>query len=241
MIDIQHVHKSFGKLQVLRNIDLEIFDSGIYAILGPNGSGKTTLLKSMLGMVLPEQGTIRIQGKDVRRNWKYRDQISYLPQIARFPENLSLKELIDLLKRIRPGATRDTDLIEYFSLEKELGKKLGKLSGGNRQKANIVLSFMYECPLIIMDEPTAGLDPLSRIRLKEWINREKERGAIILFTTHIMELVDEVADRIIYLLDGEIYFNGTVNELNERYFGENVERSIAHILSQKKPEYAFSV
>ena len=95
MINVCDLHKKFGKNQVLQGIDLEIEQGGIFAILGPNGSGKTTLIKSILGMVIPNSGTIEIEGKPIKNDWKYRHKIDYLPQIANFPANLTVEELIE--------------------------------------------------------------------------------------------------------------------------------------------------
>ncbi|HRF39493.1 MAG TPA: ATP-binding cassette domain-containing protein, partial [Saprospiraceae bacterium] len=115
MIEIRNLHKSYGKLEVLQGIDLGFEQKGrIAAILGPNGSGKTTLIKSILGMVLPDKGEIRVDGQAIRQQWAYRERISYLPQIARFPENLSVRELIAMIKDLRGGHAEDELLIRLF-------------------------------------------------------------------------------------------------------------------------------
>ncbi len=233
MVEIKNLHKSFGKVNVLQGIDLAIDEPGIIAILGPNGSGKTTLIKSILGMVIPQKGDILIDGKHILGEWNYRNEISYMPQIANFPQNLRVQELINMIKNLRAETTLDQALIQQFGLEPFLDKKLGNLSGGTRQKVNIVLTFMFDSPLIILDEPTTGLDPVALIYLKELIRREKERGKTILVTTHIMNLVEEIADKVVFLLDGNIYFNGTVAALEEQTGQSDLERAIAEILRNK--------
>lgn len=237
MIQITGLFKKFGKNEVLKGIDLDLPDGGIFAILGPNGSGKTTLIKSILGMVLPDKGTIQISGKDIRGQWAYRDQLDYLPQIARFPENLTVRELLDMIKDLRKRTTRETTLIERFGLEPFLHEKLGNLSGGTRQKVNIVLAFMYDNPLLILDEPTVGLDPVSLIKLKELILAEKSRGKTILITTHIMSLVEDLADEIVFLLEGKIHFQGSPDQLRKQVGEPGLERAIARLLD---PEVRFS-
>jgi len=232
MIQITNLHKSYAQLEVLKGINLSIEQNGIIAILGPNGSGKTTLIKSILGMVIPQQGDILFDGKSVLNRWLYRDKISYLPQIAHFPQNLKVSELIGMIKNLRPQKTRESQLIEIFGLNIFLNNKLATLSGGTRQKVNIVLAFMFESPLIILDEPTVGLDPLALIALKTIIKDEQKKGRLILFTTHIMKLVEEIADRVIFLLDGNIYFNGTVNEIKEQAKQSGFEQAIAEILKK---------
>jgi Cu-processing system ATP-binding protein len=232
MIEIKDLYKKFGSNQVLQGIDLEIQQGGIFAVLGPNGSGKTTLIKSILGMVIPNSGTIKLDGKSVKNGWKYRNDIDYLPQIANFPGNLTVNELIKMIKDIR--AKKDTDelrLIELFKMEPFLNKKLGNLSGGMKQKVNLLLAFMFDSPLIILDEPTSGLDPISHIRLKELIKSEKAKGKTILITSHIMSFVEEIADEIVFLLEGKIYFKGSITELKTKTSQPDFEHAIASILS----------
>ena len=233
MIQISKLYKKFGKLLVLDGLDLEINSGGIFAILGPNGSGKTTLIKSILGMVIPNSGDIKIDNQSVLKKWEYRNQINYLPQIANFPANLTVKELIAMVKNLRPKEANDTDLIELFSLEPFLDKKLGNLSGGTKQKVNIVLTFMFDSELIILDEPTTGLDPISLIHLKEIIQKEKAKGKTILITTHIMSFVEEVADEIVFLLDGIIHFKGSVKKLKSQTNQTDLEHAIAHLISKE--------
>ena len=214
MIQVESLHKKFGKNVVLAGLELNIDQGGIFAILGPNGSGKTTLIKTVLGMVIPNKGTITVMDSTVRNSWEYRQDINYLPQIANFPGNLKVKELIAMIKDIRQKPSDEQKLIAQFGLEPFLDKKLSNLSGG---------------PLIILDEPTNGLDPLSLIRLKELIFEEKAKGKTFLITSHIMQFVEEVSDQIVYLLEGKIYFKGSIAELKTKTGQSNFEHAIAAI------------
>ncbi|MBC3758122.1 ABC transporter ATP-binding protein [Hyunsoonleella sp. SJ7] len=232
MVSIQNLHKSYQKNVVLDGIELDINSGGIFAILGPNGSGKTTLIKSILGMVIPKKGTISVLGKNIKNDSEYRHQIDYLPQIANFPNNLKVKELIKMIKDLRGQTDLDKVLIKRFELEPFLDKKLGTLSGGTKQKVNIILTFMFDSPLIILDEPTTGLDPISLIHLKELIQQEKAKGKTILITSHIMSFVEEVADEIVFLLEGRIYFRGSIDSLKQKTNQQDFERAIANILSE---------
>ena len=171
MIEFKSLHKSFGKLTVLDGLDLSIKKGGIFAILGPNGSGKTTLIKCLLGMVIPNKGEITFNNKSVQGKWEYRNNLNYLPQIANFPPNLTVIELINMVKNLRPKESNEQELIDLFGLNSFLNKKLGTLSGGTKQKVNIVLTFMFDSELIILDEPTTGLDPIALILLKEIIKK----------------------------------------------------------------------
>ncbi|MFD1616221.1 ABC transporter ATP-binding protein [Gelatiniphilus marinus] len=232
MVSIENLHKKFGKNQVLSGLDLTISEGGIFAVLGPNGSGKTTLIKSILGMVIPNKGHISVLGENIKQNSDYRHKINYLPQIANFPSNLKVKELIKMIKDLRKNTDEDERLIKLFKLEPFLDKKLGNLSGGTKQKVNLVLTFMFDSPLIILDEPTTGLDPISLIRLKDLIQVEKAKGKTILITSHIMSFVEEVSDEIVFLLEGKIYFKGTISELKNKTNQPDFEHAIASILSE---------
>ncbi len=230
MISLSNIHKQYGPLKVLNGIDLEFRSHGVHTILGPNGSGKTTIIKILLGMVLPQKGDIVVDNEVVNGGWEYRDKISYLPQIARFPDNLTVSELLNMILRIRNKPDRSEELIRLFKLEPFLNKKLGHLSGGTRQKVNLVLAFMFDSKVIILDEPTTGLDPVALIHLKELIRKERLKGKIILITTHIMSFVEEMADEIVFLLEGKIHFQGTVDELREQNRSVSLEHAIAQVL-----------
>jgi len=230
MIKIENLHKNFGKLTVLDGLNLEIKKGGIFAILGPNGSGKTTLIKCLLGMVIPNSGKIIHENESVLHKWRYRNKINYLPQIANFPANLTVNELLKMVKNLRPKVSNDKELISKFSVESFLNKKLGNLSGGTKQKINIILTFMFDSDLIILDEPTTGLDPISLIYLKKIIQEEKAKGKTILVTTHIMSLVEEIADEIVFILDGKIYFKGSIETLKKQTEQKNLEHAIANLM-----------
>ena len=233
MIEIKNLHKKFGKLTVLDGLDLTINKGGIFAVLGPNGSGKTTLIKSLLGMVVPNKGEILLDNKSVLKKWNYRNNLNYLPQIANFPANLSVKELIAMVKNLRSKPSNEQELIQLFGLQSFLNKKLGNLSGGTKQKVNLVLTFMFDSELIILDEPTTGLDPIALIHLKELIQKEKEKGKTVLITTHIMSVVEELADEIVFLLDGKIYFKGSIDALKKQTNQSNLEHAIANLISKQ--------
>jgi len=235
MIKVEKLNKKFGKLVVLNNLDLEISNGGVFAILGPNGSGKTTLIKSILGMVIPNSGQIFYKGESILKKWEYRKNINYLPQIANFPANLTVNELIKMVKNLRAEETNEQELIELFGLTPFLKQKLGNLSGGTKQKVNIVLTFMFNNELIILDEPTTGLDPIALIILKDLINKAREEGKTVLITSHIMSFVEEISDEIVFLLDGKIYFKGTIEDLKTQTESSSLEIAIANLI---KKQYA---
>ncbi|MFY0689634.1 MAG: ABC transporter ATP-binding protein [Cyclobacteriaceae bacterium] len=230
MIEVSHLQKKYGKLIVLKDVNFQIANGGIFAVLGPNGSGKTTILKSILGMVLPTKGQIQINDESVIGTHEYRNQIGYLPQIARFPDNLTVLELIAMIKDLRRQSANEDELIDLLELTPHLKKKLGGLSGGTRQKVNLVLTFMFDSEIFILDEPTAGLDPISLVKLKELIRNKRAEGKTIILTTHIMSLVEELADEIIFLLEGEIHYQGSITQLEQQTKSPTLEQSIATML-----------
>lgn len=231
MIRIQNLSKRFGALQVLKSIDLTIAGGKITAIVGPNGSGKTTLIKCILGLVRPENGTICLDDVCVNGTWGYRRDIGYMPQSARFPENLTVRELIEMVRDLRNGGNiNEEELIGTFRLGDEIKKPVRTLSGGTRQKVSAVLALMFDPKILVLDEPTAGLEPLSSSRLKDRILAERARGKTIILTSHNMSDVEELSDNIVFLLDGVVYFQGSTDELKAHTGESNLERGIARMM-----------
>ena len=233
MITINNIHKRFGDLQVLEGINMSSLKNGIFAILGPNGSGKTTLIKCILGMVIPENGTIQINNENIIGKWQYRQNISYMSQISNFPPNITINELIKLIKTMRLNKTKEKEIIEMFDLNTSLDKKFSTLSGGTKQKVNIMLTFMSDSPIIILDEPTTGLDPLALIKFKQLLLKEKGKGKIIIITSHIINLIEEIADNIVFILEGKVFFNGTITKLKETTKMQSLEYAIAKIIKRE--------
>ena len=173
MISVENLTKSFGKFKALDNVSLDFERGKTISLLGPNGSGKTTLIKSILGLVIPEKGTIKINDQETRSHYSYRSQIGYMPQIGRYPENMTIKQVINMLKEIRKDKqSYDEELIDSFGIPAIQNKTMRNLSGGTRQKISACLAFLFSPDIFILDEPTAGLDPLSSELLKDKINFE---------------------------------------------------------------------
>ncbi|MDH3651335.1 MAG: ABC transporter ATP-binding protein, partial [Saprospiraceae bacterium] len=215
----------------LKGVNLAFEKPGIYAVLGPNGSGKTTIIKSIMGMVHPEAGLLKVYGRSLQRSdSEYRRRISYVPQIARFPENLTVFELITMIENLRGEPERRQEMLELFELEEVLHKKFRYLSGGTKQRVNLLVALMYDNPILILDEPTSGLDPIARLGLKGFLKSEQARGKIIIISSHILSFVDEMADQIVFLLEGKIYYMGALGLLKKSYGTGNLEQAIAQIL-----------
>lgn len=225
MIRIENLSKSFGKLDVLKDVNLQ-FDSGeVICLIGPNGSGKTTLIKCLLGLVLPDTGKIYVKNESVLGTWSYRKYFGYMPQIGRFPEQMKVREVFQMMKDLRgSSSSTDDELVNLFSLEQIMEKRMGYLSGGTRQKVSAALAYLFSPKILILDEPTAGLDPVSSERLKSKVLKEKRQGKLTLITSHNMTEVEELADKVIFIVDGSIQFNKTVEEIrtetNENRMGK---------------------
>jgi Cu-processing system ATP-binding protein len=240
MLEITGLTKRFGTLTVLDGVDLTIGAGRVTAVLGPNGAGKTTLIKAVLGLARPDAGTIRLGGEVVRGD-AYRARIGYMPQVARFPENLSAAELIGMLKDLRGGpgpgpstgtARRlDEELVDRLALAPHLRKPLRTLSGGTRQKVNAVLAFLFRPDLLVLDEPTAGLDPVASAVLKDKILAERSAGRTFVLTSHVMSELEELADDVALLVDGRVRFAGAVEELLRATRQSRLERAVAHLMT----------
>ncbi len=234
MIDITGLQKHFGKLHVLKGLNLHVERGKVTAIVGPNGSGKTTLIKSILGLTRPDEGRILMDGIQLGLDGSYRNRIGYMPQAARFPENLTAREVMAMLQDLRDRPENmDHELLEAFQLEEHMDKPLRTLSGGTRQKVSAVIAFLFRPDLLILDEPTAGLDPVASSTLKDKILQEREQGKTAILTSHIMSEIEELADHVAFLLDGQVRFDGEVSEIMERTGQNRLERAIAFMMKGK--------
>ncbi len=233
MIEISDVNKHFGKLHILKNIRLSLKEGECIALIGPNGCGKTTLIKSVLGMVLPNSGEILFDGRSINKDIHYRRHIGYMPQIGRYPENMTIGQIINMVKQIRNSdEAYDEDLYEQFGIEKLLDKRMGTLSGGTTQKVSAVLAFLFRPKVLILDEPTAGLDPLSAEFLKEKIIQEQKKGKLILITSHLLSELDDLISQVIFMQEGEMLFHKNVAVLKQETGTDKISKAIIQLLKR---------
>lgn len=237
MIEIKNIQKKFGKLTVLNEVNLLFKKGECIALIGPNGCGKTTLIKSILGMVLPDNGTIEFNGESVLGAYLYRENIGYMPQIGRYPDNMTIGQIIEMIKKIRNfNQELDEDLLKAFELEKMFHKQMRTLSGGTTQKVSAVLAFLFNPDVLILDEPTAGLDPLASEILKDKIIKEKEKGKLILITSHLLSELDDLITEIIFMQEGKVHFHKKVEALKSETNEDKISKAIAKILKETRDE-----
>ena len=235
MIEINGLEKRFGALQVLRGLDLTIGRGRVTAVVGPNGAGKTTLIKIVLGLTCADSGSVRVDGKPIDTGDDYRSRIGYMPQIGRFPENLSALDLMALLRELRASdGSVDEELVDRLRLAEELRKPIRTLSGGTRQKVNAVLAFLFRPEILILDERTVGLDPISSGIVKDKILAERGAGRTVVLTSHIMSDLEELADDVAFLADGRIGYAGTLFDLKRITRQNNLERAVAAMMTWGK-------
>lgn len=234
MISISNLSKSFGRLLALDKVNLDLKSGKSYALIGPNGSGKTTLIKSVLGLVVPTSGEILFDGKSIAGDWQYREKIGYMPQIGRYPDNITVGQLIEMMKSVRRATSLDEQLIEAFKLYRTLDKRIHTLSGGTRQKVSAALAFLFNSPVLILDEPTAGLDPVAVEVLKEKIIDEKARGRLLLITSHVLSDLDDLSTDVVYLYEGRMHYNNAISALKDETGEKRLGKAIATMISQKQ-------
>ena len=234
MIEIENLTKDFGKLRALDNITLSFKKGECIALIGPNACGKTTLIKTILGMVIPNSGKIKFNGSYVNGDYEYRSQIGYMPQIGSYPDNMTIGQIIAMMKKIRNHkGTLDEDLFVAYHLNKLADKSMRTLSGGTTQKVSAALAFLFSPDVLILDEPTAGLDPLASEILKEKIISEKQKGKLILITSHLLSELDEIITQIVFIQDGKMCFHKTIAELTNETGENRVSKAIAQVLKQQ--------
>ncbi|MFZ5624535.1 MAG: ABC transporter ATP-binding protein [Gemmatimonadota bacterium] len=233
---VRGLTKCFGRVRALSGIDLAIPGGRVTAVVGPNAAGKSTLIKCLLGLVRPDQGEMFVQGERVTADPAYRRRIGYMPQAARFPENLTGREVLDLLAELRDNPPDpDDELIGRLDLEASLDKPVRTLSGGTRQKLSAVVAFRFRPSVLILDEPTASLDPVASAELKDRIRQAAGAGATVLLTSHVMAEVEELADEMVFMVEGRIRFHGTLDQLRLATHERKIERAVARLLREDLP------
>ncbi|MFC8599910.1 ATP-binding cassette domain-containing protein [Isoptericola sp. NPDC057191] len=231
MIEVRGLRKSYGRTAVLRGVDLSVRRGEIFALLGPNGAGKTTTVNILTTLVQPDGGTATIAGADVvrqpaavRRSIALTGQYASVDEFQTGEENLvMMADLAHLPKRA--VRRRAQELLERFDLADAAGRKVGTYSGGMRRRLDLAISLVADPAVLVLDEPTTGLDPASRSQLWDVVRGLAADGTTILLTTQYLEEADRLADTIAVLSDGQIAARGTATELKALVAGDHVRVS----------------
>ena len=239
MVETIGLTKRYGRQTVLSDLSITGSAGQSIALIGPNGAGKTTLSKILLGQVIPSSGRVEINGEDISRGPEYRRLLGYMPQITRFPGRMKTYQLFRLIRSLRPDVDPtdyDTELYEELGIDGMRDKALGDLSGGMRQRVSAALAFYFNPQLLILDEPTAGLDPLANEILKAKVRQYSKRGRLIITTSHILSDLDEICNYVIYLMEGQLRFAGTIDELQRQTHETKLNRMVVALT--KSPVHA---
>jgi ABC-2 type transport system ATP-binding protein len=236
-IEIGELTKSFGELRVLTGLDLAVEQGSVFALLGPNGAGKTTTVRILSTLLKADSGDVRVAGFDVARDPDgVRRALSLTGQYTAVDEVLTARENLRLMARLRhlPRATRRRrvdELIERFGLGEAADRRVGSYSGGMKRRLDLAMSLVSEPAVVVLDEPTTGLDPRSRRDVWDAVSELARGGATVLLTTQYLEEADVLADRIAVIDHGRVVAEGSSDELKARFGSETVELFFADVES----------
>jgi Cu-processing system ATP-binding protein len=219
MIDVQDLTKEYEGHVAVNNVSFTVNAGEAFALLGPNGSGKTTTLKCLVGLVAPTQGEIRINHCDIRKAGRDALQwLSYLPQRVAFPESLTAREILRFysrLRRVRSGRVEELLATPQFHFNGFSNKPVSQFSGGMVQRLGLAVACLPDAPLLVLDEPTVSLDPESAIRFREFLAGLKRAGKTLLFSSHVLADVEQLADRVGIMVAGRMVAVESVSALRE--------------------------
>jgi Cu-processing system ATP-binding protein len=232
-VTIRGLVKRFGRRTALNGVDLAVRRGRITALLGPNAAGKSTLIKTVLGLVKPDAGAVAVDGIAVNGDPAYRARIGYMPQAPRFPENLTPRMLLTMLRDLRgPEADVDTTLLDQVAIRRDLDRPVRVLSGGTRQKLNAAIAFLFRPSLLILDEPTAGLDPIASGIFKDHVLAAARAGGTVVIASHVLSELEDLADDVVFLLEGTVRFAGPLQQLRQDTGEIRLERAIASLMRE---------
>jgi ABC-2 type transport system ATP-binding protein len=205
-IQLEGVHKYYGKVHALRGLNLEVRQGEIFGFLGPNGAGKTTTIRCMLDLIRPNQGQIRVLGIDPQSSPQaVKAKVGYLPGDLQLEGDFTPREFFRFIRKLRHNLRPWEDLLALAGrLDLDLDKKIKTLSQGNKQKVGLVGSFISKVPLLMLDEPTLGLDPLMQQEVLNLVREESEQGSTVFFSSHILSEVQKIADRVGIIRKGQL-------------------------------------
>lgn len=218
-ISINNLKKSYGSKQVLKGINLEVYKGQIIGYIGPNGAGKSTTIKLMLGLIEGYTGEIKVFGQDISDgNIQYKKRIGYVPEVAEIYDNLTAEEYLTFIGQLygleyEKVNEKARKLMKVFGIENVYNSRITSFSKGMRQKVLIISSLLHNPDILFLDEPLSGLDANSVMVVKEILSNLAKQGKTIFYSSHIMEVVEKISNRIILINDGQIVADGSFEEL----------------------------
>ena len=241
MIQVEHFTKRYGNFTAVEDISFEVKRGEVFAFLGPNGSGKTTTMKTMVGLNVPTTGRILINGFDVHKQPKAAKRfVSYLPQRVVFPENLTAREVMRFYDRVRqlPKALAD-EALARANFNGFSDKAVSEFSGGMVQRLGLAVASMPEAPILLLDEPTANLDPQGVKRFREFILEQKQNGKTIIFSTHLLTEAEQLADRVGIFVGGKLAAQEAIENLRRTFLANGtIEDMYLHYVGNEQHEAA---
>ena len=240
MISVRNLKKFFGDVKAVNGIDFDVYKGEIFGLLGPNGAGKTTTIKLLLGLLEPNEGSIRVLGLDPEKDEvEIKKNIGYVSEEPLIFKSLTPKDLFNFVASIRKldpdeATERAKEYLESLDALEYYEQLIATLSHGNKQKIQVVASILHDPDLLIFDEPIAGLDAKSVRVIKEIMDIQVEKGGAVLFSTHIMEIAQDLCDRIAIISKGKIVGIGTIDELSRQAdrLGANLEDIFLRLTEQ---------
>jgi Cu-processing system ATP-binding protein len=239
MIRVEHITKQYGTFKAVDDISFEVRQGEVFALLGPNGSGKTTTMKTIVGLNVPTSGKVFINGIDVHRQPKQAKQfISYLPQRVVFPENLTAREVIRFYGTMRKLSNKIADEALAGARFNGFSDKLvSEFSGGMVQRLGLAVVSMPDAPILLLDEPTANLDPQGVKRFREFVLEQKVKGKTIIFSTHLLPEVEQLADRVGIFVGGKLVAQESIENLRNTFsVNETIEDMYLHYVGRYQHE-----
>ncbi|MFA7108621.1 MAG: ABC transporter ATP-binding protein [Sphaerochaetaceae bacterium] len=238
IIEIKDLTKYYGKTKGIENLSLDIKEGEIFGYIGPNGAGKSTTIRLMLSLIFPDSGSVKIFGLDAFKNSDIISQeIGYLPSEVFYYENMKVKDFFKYNASFyqRDCKKRTKELCEILELDEN--RKIRSLSYGNRKKVGIIQGLMHQPRILILDEPTGGLDPLMQKRFFDLIKEENQRGTTVLFSSHILSEVRRICDRVGLIKDGQLIQVSTIQEIfSQSYKKIEIETKDSKYISLKELE-----
>jgi ABC-2 type transport system ATP-binding protein len=240
IISVRNLKKFFGDVKAVNGIDFDVHKGEIFGLLGPNGAGKTTTIKLLLGLLEPDEGTISVMGLDPEKDEvEIKKNIGYVSEEPLIFKSLTPKDLFNFIASIREldseeATERAKEYLESLGALEYYDQLIATLSHGNKQKIQVVASIMHDPDLLIFDEPIAGLDAKSVKVIKEIMDIQVDKGGSVLFSTHIMEIAQDLCDRIAIINNGKIVGIGTIDELSRQAdrLGANLEDIFLRLTEQ---------